>query len=404
MLIEIPRQIPSEEEAAAIESGGESTEVGSSSVMGGNFILNLILAASLNQLWSMLNGLQLSTHMGLFNLKFPSNANFLLDFMVNVATFDFMPVEAIWFFFDFPESGSFSLSFASSGYEYINLIENMGTCFFMVQIYLTQCCFLLILLLLMKCFKIYKVTNLYEKMKKQLFWSTALRFIFESYLELVICVTIGLLNLSWDKENFSVQYCTIFTAIFAAAVLILPIFASVFYYCKVDSVEEEIFREKYGTLYEGLQLDMQEGKRKSALIYPFLFILRRLLFMASVIFMADFTWSQIAIQFSSCFTLVIYFGYVWPFESHSLTKIEIFNELASILLCYMMLCFTDWIPTAQMRYTLGWVFIMIIALHLGTHLALMIKNTYLTAKEKARERYAKKSNSTPQSKEAKDPQ
>ena len=48
MLIEVPRQIPSETEAAAIESGGESTEVGSSSVMGGNFILNLILAASLN--------------------------------------------------------------------------------------------------------------------------------------------------------------------------------------------------------------------------------------------------------------------------------------------------------------------------------------------------------------------
>ena len=103
MLVVVPRQIPSEEEAVAIESGGESTEAGSSIVMGGNFILNLILAASLNQLWSMLNGLQLSTHMGLFNLKFPSNANFLLDFMVNVATFDFLPVEAIWFFFDFPE-------------------------------------------------------------------------------------------------------------------------------------------------------------------------------------------------------------------------------------------------------------------------------------------------------------
>ena len=111
---------------------------------------------------------------------------------------------------------------------------------------------MLILSLLIKCFKVYKVTNIYEKLKKQLFWSTALRFIFESYLELVICVTIGLLNLKWDAENFSVQYCTIFTAFFAFAVLFLPIFASVFYFCKVDSVEEKIFREKYGTLYEGL--------------------------------------------------------------------------------------------------------------------------------------------------------
>ena len=70
--------------------------------------------------------------MQLFNLKFPANAGFLLSFLVTVATFDFMPIEAIWFFFDFPESGSFSLEFASSGYEYVNLVENMGTCFFLV--------------------------------------------------------------------------------------------------------------------------------------------------------------------------------------------------------------------------------------------------------------------------------
>ena len=99
--------------------------------------MNLILAASLNQLWSMLNGLQLSTHMQLFNLKFPANASFLLNFLVTVATFDLLPIEVIWFFFDFPETGSFSLSFQSSGYEYINLIENMGTCFILVQVYLT---------------------------------------------------------------------------------------------------------------------------------------------------------------------------------------------------------------------------------------------------------------------------
>lgn len=111
LLVEVPRQIPSEAEAVAIESGGESSEIGSSSIMGGNFVVNLILAASLNQLWSMLNGMQLTTHMQLFNLKFPANAGFLVKFLVTVATFDLLPIEVIWFFFDFPETGSFSLSF-----------------------------------------------------------------------------------------------------------------------------------------------------------------------------------------------------------------------------------------------------------------------------------------------------
>ena len=132
-------------------------------------------------------------------------------------------------------------------------------------------------------------------MKDQLFWSTALRFVFESYLELVICVTIGMLNISWESENFSTQYCAIFTVIFMIVVFFMPLFTLIFYYWKIDSLEEEEFKRKYGTLYDGLQLDMDKDKRKEALMYPFLFIIRRLVFMVTVIFMAHFTWSQIAV-------------------------------------------------------------------------------------------------------------
>ena len=108
MIVNAPRLIPSEEEAVAIESSGESSENASLSVMGGNFVVNLLLAAALNHLWSMLNGLQLSTHLQMFSLKFPANAGFLLNFLVTVATFDVLPIEAIWLFFDFPEMGAFN--------------------------------------------------------------------------------------------------------------------------------------------------------------------------------------------------------------------------------------------------------------------------------------------------------
>ena len=109
--VEIPRQIPSQEEADALEESGETAEGTSSITMGSNFILNLILAASLNHLWSMINGIQLTTHMQIFNLKFPANASFLLRFLVDVATFDLIPISAIWYFFDLPETGSYSLNF-----------------------------------------------------------------------------------------------------------------------------------------------------------------------------------------------------------------------------------------------------------------------------------------------------
>ena len=43
--------------AATIESVGATAESASTAAVGTNFIINLMLSASLNQLWSMMNGL-----------------------------------------------------------------------------------------------------------------------------------------------------------------------------------------------------------------------------------------------------------------------------------------------------------------------------------------------------------
>ena len=88
--------------------------------------------------------------------------------------------------------------------------------------------------------------------------------------------------------------------------------------------------------------------------------------------------------------MIIYFGFVWPFESHTITKLEIFNEIAAVCLCYFMLCFTDWIERARTRYIVGWVFIGIICLHLSTHLTLLIYNSISVMKEKRRQKKYKK--------------
>ena len=74
----------------------------------------------------------------------------------------------------------------------------------MVQIYFTMCMFVIVFWLLIKYAGCYKLENIQTKLIKKLFWSVPLRFIFEAYLELVICVTIGLMNISWVSDNFSI--------------------------------------------------------------------------------------------------------------------------------------------------------------------------------------------------------
>ena len=77
---------------------------------------------------------------------------------------------------------------------------------------------------------------------------------------------------------------------FAIAVAIIPLYTSAFYYCNVQKLDDESWTKKYGALYEGLQLSMEANKRKAALFFPFFFVIRRMAFMASVIWLGHFFW------------------------------------------------------------------------------------------------------------------
>ena len=87
--------------------------------------------------------------------------------------------------------------------------------------------------------------------------------------------------------------------------------------------------------------------------------------------------------------MLIYLGFVFPFESMFLNKIEIFNEMAALFLCYFMFCFTDWIPQAAMRYLVGWTFCIGICSHLGTHLFILLRDSFSQMKETLQTKYAK---------------
>ena len=128
--------MPDETEAEVIEKSGEHSQTVSYSIMSGNLFVNLLCLASLSYLWGSINGLQLATHMQLFNLKFPANASFLNGFLVEVACFDLIPTEVIWNFLELPDRGSYSVNFASSGYEFVHAVENLGTAVLLIMVYL----------------------------------------------------------------------------------------------------------------------------------------------------------------------------------------------------------------------------------------------------------------------------
>ena len=55
---------------------------------------------------------------------------------------------------------------------------------------------------------------------------------------------------------------------------------------------------------------------------------------------------------------------------------EIFGEILNLLLMYHVLLFTDFVGDVDMRYNIGYSFIIYIAIFICIHLYFMLKGTY----------------------------
>ena len=118
--------------------------------------------------------------------------------------------------------------------------------------------------------------------------------------------------------------------------------------------------KKFGSLY--LNLDTN---KKYAVLFPFLFLIRRCLYAFSLAFFSSTNHLlQLAIQIYSSIALLGYILMIMPFEDPLLNYMELFNESSILATSYFLLAFTDFVPEAETRYTIGWVFSGVVALNL----------------------------------------
>jgi len=57
--------------------------------MASNFLINILISASLNQLWAMINTQQMMVMMPLFKIEMPANAGIFFKHVMEIAAFDF---------------------------------------------------------------------------------------------------------------------------------------------------------------------------------------------------------------------------------------------------------------------------------------------------------------------------
>ena len=96
--------------------------------MGANFLVNLLFTGSLNQLWSLLNSVQVIVYAPMFeDLKFPNNASSLNGNFIKVASFDIIntPEWIDHYVIDLGDDGEpFSYNFEQCGFDTTWLLAN----------------------------------------------------------------------------------------------------------------------------------------------------------------------------------------------------------------------------------------------------------------------------------------
>ena len=171
--------------------------------------------------------------MALFTVRMPANAAMFFGFLMQIASFDFIPMDLLYDLI-FPNkirSEPLNANFDQIGFSSMYLIYNLGSmilAFVMIPVKI----------LLYFCLK---PLNHFERVRKirqylwlSTFWNTTLATIKESFTIIVICVLINLREFKFDDANQNVN--SILSVTFGLTYSCFPVVGVILLLVKFDKL------------------------------------------------------------------------------------------------------------------------------------------------------------------------
>ena len=336
------------------------------------------------QIWGMINGMQIYSHLPLFKVLFPAFSGAAIAEILEIASFELIPLGDLTpLLLGEPEGdGEELLEAFADDFESYYTILNLGSC--AVIFVLSLALPLLIILVLSPVKNRSKAAREQSKsLTNAMRGNIILRFIIETCLDIAICVILQFYYNDLNGGLFSNNkpfYLTnsIITVILGPAVVIFSCVMAVFYLRTFERWGDPEFEDRYGAVFEGLRRET-----KLALLYPAIFIIRRVLFAVVAILFAEDVIVQIFSLLVFSTLQVLYLVQVKPFIEPLMQGLEIFNEVCTLALSYVMICLTDanlsLVHTAN-YYDYAFLFGMVV--NLAVHVFLLIKDIVLSLKDK----------------------
>ena len=217
-----------------------------------------------------------------------------------------------------------------------------------------------------------KLKKVLAKLGVYLFWNGTLRLLAEAFFEIMLLSVLNLHTVDWRTENASVEYSNILALFTLMIASCLFAFVSVFYLLKSSQWQNPAFQNKYGSIM--LTVHPTKNTPLVQMMYPLIFLSRRLIFTLSAVIIIDFLWMQFFLQFTVSVAHVIYLMWYYPLEDNFTVLIEVFNECICIMQTYFMMLFTDFVPSAETRNDLSFFYVSIIFFYIAIHVYFLVKD------------------------------
>jgi len=215
-----------------------------------------------------------------------------------------------------------------------------------------------------------------------LYGNLLLRYILEAGLDISVSIALQVyysdLNGGLFNSNEAFFMLNSIMTIILGPVVLLAIFCyGIFYLCTFSQWTDETYDERFGAVFEGLRKDT-----RLSLLYPVIFLLRRALFSVVAIYTQELLILQIASLFFFSSVQIVFLILVEPFTEPLLQKMEIFNEICTLALVYVMVCFTDankalWLTENYYDFA----FMAGMAINLLVHVYFLLKNSFFEIKD-----------------------
>ena len=198
--------------------------------------LSCFLSISLKKIIDVFKLLQLVAHLTVIISIASANSEAFFGFLLEISNFDiFDPTEIYCQYLSLEEDDPLSSSFEATGYDYSNVILNLGMNAFLILIVTPGITLIYITLSNICCFK--RLKDYYKKQKDRLIFNGIVTFLEAEILSISACCCINLYQIhrdSEDRDNLG-YYASV---ILLTLVIIFMLILSMVLLIKIDKLDE----------------------------------------------------------------------------------------------------------------------------------------------------------------------